>query len=666
MKKYLVFLIVACATISMAYAQKQYILTSPDGNLQVDVYVGAKTEYRVSNKGKVLLENSPIALIPVNEKAWGEQSKISKVRRYNKNGYIASPFYRADSIAECYKSLILQYKGGFSLEFRAFNDGIAYRFINRRSQPFKIKSETVEYRFPENYNVTVPYVRDNEGNIEAQFFNSFENLYETTSLSDYNRKRLSFLPLLVDAGNGVKMCITETNLENYPGLYLNTSDTHPHTLEGVFAPCPKRVEQGGYNNLQLLVTEKEEYIAKVEGERTFPWRMIVIAQKDADLAASNLSYLLADPSRVSDISWIKPGKVAWEWWNAFNLSDVDFRTGKNTDTYKYYIDFAASKGIEYVILDEGWTEKDKADLMRIAPDVDLKAILDYAETKNVGIILWAGYYAFHRNMEQACKHYSEMGVKGFKVDFMDRDDQWMTAFNYEAAQVATKYKLLLDLHGTHKPAGLNRTYPNVLNFEGVHGLEQMKWSNINKDQMKYDVTIPFIRQVAGPMDYTQGAMLNTTKNEFHPCYFKPMSQGTRCHQLALYMVLDSPLNMLCDSPTHYNKEEKCTDFIASIPTTWNETRIVDGKVGEWIVTARRKGTTWYVGGITNWTPRDVKVNLSFLPQGEYKIELFRDGINADRNAMDYKKEVFITDDITTVQNIHLAPGGGFAMKIERY
>ena len=300
--------------------------------------------------------------------------------------------------------------------------------------------------------------------------------------------------------------------------------------------------------------------------------------------------------------------------------------------------------------------------MQINPDIDLRQIVRYADSKGVGIILWAGFHAFQRDMEEVCRHYAEMGVKGFKVDFMDRDDQQMTAFNSRAAETAAKYHLILDLHGTHKPAGLNRTWPNILNFEGVHGLEQMKWSSPKVDQMKYDATIPFIRQAAGPMDYTQGAMINATRSNFHPCNTEPMSQGTRCHQLALYVVLDSPLNMLCDSPTNYLREEECTSFIARIPTVWDETRILDGRIGEYIVTARRKGSTWYIGGITDWTPRDLKIDLSFLG-GTLRAELFRDGVNADRKASDYRREE-IRIDTAEPFAVHLAPGGGFALKIQ--
>lgn len=373
---------------------------------------------------------------------------------------------------------------------------------------------------------------------------------------------------------------------------------------------------------------------------------------------------MAAPSRVKDLSWIKPGKVAWEWWNDWNIEGVDFEAGINNDTYKAYIDFAASKGIEYVILDEGWAVNLKADLMQVVNEINLKELVDYAAQRNVGIILWAGYYAFERDMENVCRHYSEMGVKGFKVDFMDRDDQIMTDFNYRAAAMCAKYKLLLDLHGTSKPAGLNRTYPNVLNFEGVNGLEQLKWSPASHDQVKYDVMIPFIRQVAGPMDYTQGAMKNAVKGNYYPCYSEPMSQGTRCRQLALYVILESPINMLCDAPSNYMREPESTDFIAAIPTVWDETRVLDAKMGEYIITARRKGDVWYVGGITDWTSREMNVDLSFLPQGDYDVELFADGVNAHRKGTDYRK---VTETLSSDKSlkIKMYPGGGFAAKIQK-
>jgi alpha-glucosidase len=369
---------------------------------------------------------------------------------------------------------------------------------------------------------------------------------------------------------------------------------------------------------------------------------------------------------VEDISWIRPGKVAWDWWNYWNISGVDFKAGINNETYKYYIDFASKKGIEYVILDEGWAVNKKADLMQVIPQIDLKGLVEYAKQKNVGLILWAGYWAFDRDMENVCRHYSEMGIKGFKVDFMDRDDQPMTDFYYRAAAMCAKYKMLIDFHGAFKPAGLNRTYPNAINFEGVAGLEQMKWADKDCDQVMYDTQIPFIRQAAGPMDYTQGAMLNSCKGRFVANYYEPMSQGTRCHQLGLYMILESPLSMLCDNPSNYlNLGGPCTDFIAQVPTVWDETRFLLGEMGEYVVSARRKGNTWYVGGITNWTSRDVTVPTDFLGEGNWKMESFLDGMNAHRRADDYAFKAGQSVKAGSAMKIHMAPGGGFALKFTK-
>ena len=457
------------------------------------------------------------------------------------------------------------------------------------------------------------------------------------------------------------MEITETHLENYPGLYLVSEGKNAQTLKGVHAPVPKELKQGGHNELQMLVQTAENYIAKVEKARTFPWRITMISRADKDLANNNLSYLLAAPSRLKDISWIKPGKVAWDWWNDWNIEGVDFRAGINNDTYKYYIDFASKHGIEYIILDEGWAVNKKADLFQVIPEIDLKEIINYGKSKNVGIILWAGYWAFARDMEHVCKHFAEMGVKGFKVDFMDRDDQPMTDFFYKAAEIASRYHLMLDYHGAFKPAGLTRTYPDVINFEGVYGLENAKWGSKDKDHVIYDAQIPFIRQAAGPMDYTQGAMKNVNLRNFYGSNSEPMSMGTRCHQLALYIVLESPINMLCDAPSNYMKEPECTEFIAQIPTTWDESCVMDGEIGKYIVTARQKGNTWYIGGITDWTARDINVDTSVLHAGNYRMEIFQDGVNADRRGTDYKK---IVKDYTAGSplQIHLAPGGGFAIK----
>ena len=317
-----------------------------------------------------------------------------------------------------------------------------------------------------------------------------------------------------------------------------------------------------------------------------------------------------------------------------------------------------------MILDDGWAAGKGEDLFILNPDIDLNEIIAYASGKNVGIILWAGYRAFERDLEKVCRHYSEMGVKGFKVDFEDRDDQLMTAFNHRAAETAARYHLVLDLHGSYKPAGINRTWPNVLNVEGVNGLENVKWTELaDFDIIQYDTMLPFLRQLAGPMDYTQGAMVNAARHNFRPIHNQPMAPGTRAHQLALYMILYSPLNMLCDSPTNYRREQECTDFIAAVPTVWDETIVLDGKAGEYIVTARRKGSDWFIGGITNWTPRDLSVDLAPLNlAGIAQMELFTDGANAHRNGNDYRRETSAVAPAGTL-NVHLAPGGGFAAHI---
>jgi alpha-glucosidase len=475
------------------------------------------------------------------------------------------------------------------------------------------------------------------------------------------QKRLMFLPVLVDMGDR-KVCITETDLTSYPGMYLYNSN-NDNTLESHYAPVPDKIKQGGHNMLQGLVESRKPYIAEVEGERSFPWRICIVANNDAELLDDDMVFRLSHENVIGDTSWIKPGMVAWEWWNDWGLRGVDFQPGVNNRTYEYYIDFAAANGIEYVILDEGWNVNRKADLMQVIPEIDIKHLCNYAKDRGVGIVLWGGYWAVDRDMENVFKHYSELGVKGFKIDFMDRDDQKMVEFYERAAALGAKYHLMCDFHGAYKPCGLSRKYPNVVNYEGVNGLEQMKWSRFSDfDQVTYDTQIPFIRMVAGPMDYTQGAMLNGTKSSYRVSNSDPMSQGTRCHQLAMYVVFEAPFNMLCDSPSNYEQEPECTQFIASIPTVWDETKALDGKVGEYAVIARRSGDDWYVGGLNNWNQRQVEIDLSFLPEGQYELVNMVDGYRANVIARDFRIVKQSVDSSKKVK-VTMAQGGGFAMKL---
>jgi alpha-glucosidase len=446
-------------------------------------------------------------------------------------------------------------------------------------------------------------------------------------------------------------------------MYLNNNNGS-NSLKGVFSTYPKEMKKGGGAMHHELVISREKYIAKCNGKTVFPWRVVAVAANDYELANSDMVYKLATPTQLNDISWIKPGKVAWDWWNDWNIYGVDFESGVNNETYKYYIDFASKYGIEYVILDEGWAVAKKVDLFQVVPEIDLKELAAYAKTKNVSLILWAGYNSFNADAEKVCKHYSEMGIKGFKVDFMDRDDQLMVDFQHRTAKLAAKYHLMIDFHGTFKPTGLQRTYPNVINFEGVYGLEQMKWAASSVDQVTYEVTIPFTRMVAGPMDYTQGAMRNATKNNYRPVWDEAMSQGTRCRQLAQYVIFESPLNMLCDNPSNYMAEKECTEFIAAFPTVWDETIALNGEIAKYISIARRKGNNWYVGSMTNWDMRSLDLDLSFLGAGKFKAEVFRDGINANRAARDYKKEIIEIPE-NKILKINMASGGGFVMKISK-
>ncbi|MGN0069775.1 MAG: glycoside hydrolase family 97 protein [Prevotella sp.] len=661
MKRSTIFLFLSIVGLQFTWAQKTYTLQSPDGRMSVNVSIGKTLSYSISLQGRTVLQPSDIALAMTDGTVWGQQPRLSKAVRKSVDTVVPSPFYRAGQLADAHNELTLKFKGGYDVEFRAYNDAVAYRFVNHLSKPFHVKGETVEYCFDANVSVTAPYVKAGEDGIfESQFNNSFENTYTIEPVESLNPRRLMFLPLQATVEGTTRVSITEVNIENYPGMYLVA--TGEPVLKGVFAPYPARMERGGFRGLELQVRAHEDYIAAISGPRTLPWRVAVVTTHDADLANCNISYLLAEPSRIADTSWIKPGKVAWDWWNDWNTTGADCITGPNTGTYKFYIDFASREGIEYVILDEGWSVSEPGDLMQVVPEIDLEEIISYGKSRNVGIILWASFYAFHRDMENVCRHYADMGVKGFKVDFLDRDDQLMTDFQYKAAELCARYHLLLDYHGSYKPAGINRTYPNVLNVEGVHGLEQMKWSPISVDQVTYDTQLPFLRQLAGPMDYTQGAMLNGTQTSYRNCYSEPMSQGTRCRQLALYMIFDSPLNMLCDAPGNYMNEPECTSFIAGVPTAWDETRVLCAEIGQYIVTARRKGNVWYIGGITNWTPRDLTIDLSALGlKAGTPMTVFRDGVNAHRNARDYRKaEVSVPENGKL--DIHLAPGGGFAVQ----
>lgn len=646
-------------TLSMqafaAGSPKTYSVVSPDGKISATVTADGGLTYTVAKGGHQLLAPSTISMTLSDGIVYGDASdKVRKVRRSAASIIKDSPIYKKTSVKDEYNQMTLVFKE-FDLDFRAYDDGVAYRFVSKRKGAYTVDDEVAAFRFADDPKAYVSYVYGSKP-LEEQFFSSQENLYEYINLSEWDKARMAYGPIYIEASTGEKLVITESDLIDYPGLnFYGVQDG----IDGLFARRPAKEVIGGHNMLQGIILEREAYLAKCDGPRSFPWRTVIVVDQEKDLIGNDMVWKLAkDP--VGDFSWVKPGKVAWDWWNDWNLYGVDFRAGINNDTYKYYIDFASSKGIEYVILDEGWAVNKKTDLMLVVPEIDLPMLSDYAQSKGVGLILWAGYKAFDKDMEGVCEHYSKMGIKGFKIDFMDRDDQVVVDFYYRAAATCAKYGLMADFHGAFKPSGLNRTWPNVVNFEGVYGLEQMKWSG--GDMVTHDVTIPFIRMVAGPMDYTQGAMRNANQNNYRPIGTEPMSQGTRCRQLAEYMIFDAPLSMLCDSPSNYMSEPECTSFIASVPTIWDETLPIAAIIREYVAVARRSKDAWYIGAITSWDAREIELDLSFIPEGQYLMTVYKDGVNADRAARDYKKELVSLPDSRKVK-VSMAPGGGWAAVI---
>ena len=655
-------MVLVMASAALA-TNKSYTLTSPDGRIVAAVDVGEKLTYAVAFEGKNIVAPSQIALRLADGEVLGEGDRLLKAKSASVDKVVVPQLYFRTEIADRYNSLSLTFREGYTVEFRAYDEGVTYRFRTARKEAYIVENEVAEFRFAEPAKTWIAY-NNLTGEKKDRYMTSFENTYTHCAVSEVDASQLAFSPVLVECA-GVKVCIAESDVESYPGMFL-CNPNGDNALVGHFAPLPSRTEEGGHNKLQGIVRERESFIAKCDAERTMPWRIILVTADDRTLAANDMVYRLASPSLVEDTSWIAPGKVAWEWWNHWGVNGVDFVTGVNNPTYKAYIDFASKNKIEYVILDEGWAVKYANDLLQVVPEIDLPELVKYAEERGVGLILWAGYNAFNRDIEGICAHYSKMGIKGFKIDFMDRDDQTMVEFHYRVAEATARHKMMVDFHGTYKPTGINRTYPNIINFEGVFGLEQMKWSPTSVNHVEYDVTMPFIRMLAGPIDYTQGAMRNASKRNYRPVSHEAMSQGTRCHQLAEYVIFFSPLSMLCDSPSQYEREPECLRYIAKIPTTWDETVVLEGKVGEYIVTARRKGDKWYLGALTSWTPREITVDLTPIlgTSGEFKAEVYRDGANAASRACDYRYEK-TTIPADRKLTIKMAPGGGFAAVIAK-
>jgi len=641
------FVIVGLIALSFSSFAKDYKLNSPDKNPSIHVHVGKSLSFSVMHNQSVLIAPSTIAMELAGGTILGQDADLIK-KSINSVNREVRPEVREKNevIIENYNELTLSFNKDFNLVFRAYNNGIAYRFATRFANEITVISETGNFNFSTNNLVYWPK--------ERSFHSNNQVYYEFTSLGELNAKDLGSLPLLMDTGEGAKLVIGETDLEDYPGMWFNAAEGNK--LVSTFPAYPNKTEQVG--DRDVFVRTRKNYIAKTKGTRNFPWRYIAIADTDGDLITNQLSWLLAHPNVIEDPSWIKPGKVAWDWWNANNVYGVDFKSGVNTETYKYYIDFAADYGLEYVILDEGWYEL--GNLLKIVPEIDMEELTSYANEKGVGLILWVVWKTLDDQLNEALDQFQKWGIKGIKVDFMDKDDQWMVNYYHKIASESAKREILVDFHGSYKPAGIRRKYPNVLTREGVNGGEQYKWSI--RQTPEHNLTTPFSRMVAGPMDYTPGAMNNAQKKNYKPIFDRPMSMGTRCHQLAMYVVYESPLQMLCDNPSNYRKEPECMEFLSAVPAVWDETKVLAAKISDYLAVARRDNNEWYIGAMTDWDSRELTFDLSFLAEGKYKMIIYKDGVNADSCAIDYKKYTKTVTNKNTI-TIKLAQGGGWVARL---
>lgn len=625
------------------------VVASPDGTIEVRVRTGDRLRYDVVIDGKARVQDATLALT-VDGVVLGATPRIRNVRRGRVDRVLEPPVrQKAARIRESYHELRLEMDGRYAVVFRAYDEGVAYRFeTSLPAREVKVQGEEAVFRFTGEPRVYFPE--------EESLFSHQEREYLNVPMKGIAATAFASLPAVVDTGDGPRIAVAESDVESYPGLWLK--GTGENALAVLFLKFP--LEEKRENDRDIKVVRTADYIAATRGTRTYPWRILGVARRDGDLITNSLVYLLASPSRVADTSWIRPGKVAWDWWNFNNVRGVPFRAGVNTDTYKHYVDFAARHGIEYVILDEGWYPL--GDVLKVVPEIDMDGLAAYAKEKGVGLILWVVWKTFDDQFEAALEKFEKWGIKGLKVDFMQRDDQPVMDFYHRVSREAAKRKMLVDFHGSQRPALLTRTWPNLITTEGVRGLEWVKWSD--KTEPEHDVTLPFTRMFLGPMDYTPGAMLNSGSNKkmFASIFERPMSLGTRAHQLAMYVVFESPLQMLADSPSNYAAEPEILEFLGPVPAVWDETRVLDAKIADFVAVARRHGADWYVGAMTDWTARELDLDLSFLPEGRFRLDAYADGVNADRHGQDYRREKK-TVDRTQRLKVRMVPGGGFAARL---
>lgn len=649
MKKQLLLLLIFSISL---YVQGQNIhkLASPDGNIQISVNLSDKIYYDVICRNETLLKQCHLAM-EIGDQELGTNPKMTKVSHKNIDESLKPVIpLKFSSVSNRYNQLLLDFKGGYSVEFRAFNDGIAYRFITNKKGMINVKNETLQVNFPDNYLLHM----QQSGSFKTAYEEEYTHLYSKEWKSSAS---MALLPILIDTQKGSKILISETSLTDYPAVFLKSNGSNG--MVSVFPRVPLEFGEDGDRSVKIL--KEADYIAQTSGKRNFPWRYFVISTEDSQLIENTMSYRLAEKNILEDTSWIKPGLASWEWWNGATPygPDVNFVAGCNLDTYEYFIDFAANYGIPYIIMDEGWAMSTR-DPYTPNPAVDVHELIRYGKEKNVGIVLWLTWLTVENNFG-LFETFEKWGVKGVKIDFMDRSDQWMVNYYERVAREAAKHHLFVDFHGAFKPAGLEYKYPNILSYEGVRGMEQM--GGCRPDNSIY---LPFMRNAVGAMDYTPGAMLSMQPEIY--CSERPNSAsiGTRAYQMALFVIFESGLQMMADNPTLYYRNDECTRYITQVPQTWDETIALKAKAGEYVIVAKRKGDKWYIGGMTNnrQQERTFELDFDFLKEGQsYRMTSFEDGVNANRQAMDYRKKEYTLKKGDKII-VRLARNGGFASVIE--
>ncbi len=628
---------------------------SPDRQLKLSIQLGTKIQYSIFYKNELILSPSTIDMMLADGKKLSDKLAKPKVTTRSVNEIIMSPVpEKRRQIPDMFNEITFRFSNSFGVIFRVYNDGVAYRITTSFKDSIFVQNEVAEFNFPDNPKVYFPEVAK-RGN-QDKYHTSFEEPYQIKPLDSLTVNNLCFTPLLIAPENTPKIVVTESDLEEYPGMFL--TGTGRNGLVGEFAAYPKKEEVLVGEFSQVFVSERENYIAKTNGTRAFPWRVLMIAPHDKDMPANDLVYRLAPPSRVSDVSWIEPRQSTEEWIITSNIFNVPFKSGINTETYKYYIDFAKRFGIEQVLLDAGWS--DNNDLLKITATLNMEELVAYAKSKQVKLGMWTLAMTLDKQLEPALDQFNKWGVDFIMTDFMDRDDQKMVNFYHRVAQACARHKIMIMFHGAFKPAGFNRTYPHALTREAVLGSEYNMWSD--KATPEHNLLLPFIRMTSGPMDYEPGLLNNGTQKTFRPIQEGVMSFGTRMQQMAMFVVYDSPIQLFSGNPSQGWQEPEFMELLGSIPTVWDTTVVLDAKLGDYIITARKKDNNWFIGAMNDMTSRELIISLNFLENKTYDATICEDGVNADRYASDYKLSAGNLSNRDSI-TIKMAPGGGFVMRL---